>query len=87
MNFYRKILSPDAIIHLKTDNSAFFDYTLEVIAQHDHILLFATRDLYNGNDHEEASAIVTFYEQMWLARELKIHYLRFTLNPDEHNQK
>jgi tRNA (guanine-N7-)-methyltransferase len=83
LNFYRRILSSEAMIHLKTDNVGLFDYTLEVIGEHCHKLIFSTRDLYKETEVTDVSGIQTFYEKIWLNEGLKINYLCFTLNPDE----
>ena len=37
---YRKFLAKDGIIHLKTDNTSLFDYTLELIEECGHNLLY-----------------------------------------------
>jgi len=77
---YRKILKNDGIIHLKTDNQNFFFYSLEMIRQEKHNLLFSTEDLYHSGLHEDATSIQTYYEKIWLEEEKKICYMRFTLN-------
>ena len=74
---YKKILKPDGIIHLKTDNINLFDYTLEVINDGGHKLLFSTNDLYNSSVSGEALSIRTYYEQMFLNQNLPIRYLKF----------
>lgn len=80
---YRKLLKPDAIIHLKTDNTGLFDYTLEVIEQQKHHLLYHTFDLYNSEIDNEANKIQTFYESMFLEKGQKICYLQFSLSKGE----
>lgn len=80
---YRQLLKPDAVIHLKTDNESFFDYTLDVIKQYGHHLILETHDLYNSAIETEAKKIQTFYESMFLAEGKKICYLQFRLNPFE----
>lgn len=80
---YAKFLKPGGIIHLKTDSQALHEYTLEVIAENGHNLLFATNDLYNKPENK-ADAILgirTFYESMFLEQGLPITYLKFTLKP------
>ncbi len=78
---YSKVLNPNGIIHLKTDSIFFYDYTLEVIKESEHQLLFSTRDLYAEFPNNEVASIQTFYEKMWLNQGLKIHYLQFRLKP------
>lgn len=87
LGIFSRFLAPGATIHLKTDNEPLFDYTLEVIEQNHHQLLYATRDVYGTERDNEASAFQTFYEKMFLARNMKILYLRFCLhNNDSHGQ-
>jgi tRNA (guanine-N7-)-methyltransferase len=79
---YRKVMHPGGIIHLKTDNIEFFEYTLEIVAQGGHNLLWSTDDLYHSNVYDEVMDIQTFYEKIWLAEGKRICYLRFTLRPE-----
>ena len=77
---YKKILAQEAVIHLKTDNSNLFEYTLEVISEGNHELLYHTRDLYNSGVDNETTQIQTFYEKMFLKEGIPIKYLRFKPN-------
>ncbi len=78
---YRKFLAKDGIIHLKTDNTALFDYTLEIIEEFGHNLLFQERDIYKSDNCKGALIeIQTFYEQKYLELGQPIHYLKFQLN-------
>lgn len=77
---YRTFLKKDAVINLKTDNTSFFEYTLEVIEQQKHMLLSHTFDLYASELDNEAKKIQTFYESRFLEENKKICYLQFRLN-------
>ncbi len=77
---YKNILSPDGIIHLKTDDFFFYSYTLDVIREQQHQLLWATDDLYQSGIADDAVDIQTYYENRWLEMGKKICYLRFQLN-------
>ena len=77
---YRNILSNDGIIHLKTDDPFFYNYTLDVIREHNHSLLWATDDLYHSGITGDLVGIQTYYENMWLTEGKKICYLRYQLN-------
>lgn len=77
---YRKILSQNHLIHLKTDSQLLFDFTLEEIEKFNHHLQFCTFDLYNSEVSDESSEIQTFYEQMFLEQQITIKYLRFSLS-------
>lgn len=77
---YRNFLNKDGFIHLKTDNTGFFDYTLEVIKEQGHKLLFQERDVYNSDCKGALVEIQTFYEKKYLELGQPIHYLKFQLN-------
>ncbi|MCK4676611.1 MAG: tRNA (guanosine(46)-N7)-methyltransferase TrmB [Bacteroidales bacterium] len=79
LNKYKNFLKNDHIIHLKSDDPGFFDYTMKVIKQNHHKLLFETKDLYNAGIDEDAVNILTFYEKMWLEVKKRIFYLKFRL--------
>jgi len=80
LNSYAKFLKPGGIIHLKTDNIIFFEYTLDVIKEKGHELLYSTDDVYQTEKDNELTQIQTFYEQKWLNHGTKIKYLSFKLN-------
>jgi len=82
LDHYRRVLSENHLIHLKTDNDTFFEYTLEIINEHNHQLLCCSNDMYNDCNKEigdEVRLIQTFYEKMWLKEGAKIKYLCFKL--------
>lgn len=79
LDSYKNITKPGSIIHLKTDNSGLFEYTLETITQQGHELLFHSFDLYGLNLNDDASGVQTFYEKMFLDQGISIKYLRFRL--------
>lgn len=79
---FAKILKPEGIIHLKTDNDMFYEYTLEVIREGGHKLLLNFPDLYAdaGNPLvKDVMGVQTHYEKIWLAQGLTIKYLQFKL--------
>ncbi len=78
---YYDILKPDGIIHLKTDNIIFFEYTLDVIRESGHELLYTTYDVYGEENENALTQIQTFYESKWLKNGTKIKYLKFKLKP------
>lgn len=77
---YRNILTPGGIIHLKTDDRFFYNYTLDVIKEHHHTLVWATDDLYQAGTSDDVVSIQTYYENRWLDMGKKICYLRFQLS-------
>jgi tRNA (guanine-N7-)-methyltransferase len=76
---YRNVLLPGGLIHLKTDDPEFFQYTLDVIREEQHILHWSTTDLYHSGTTDEVIEIQTFYEKKWLEMGKKICYVRFQL--------
>jgi tRNA (guanine-N7-)-methyltransferase len=79
IDIYSKVLHPDGVIHLKTDDEGLFQYTLGVLADTGHELLYATDDIYRDAPDEVAARIVTFYESIWLGQGKTIKYLRFRI--------
>jgi tRNA (guanine-N7-)-methyltransferase len=82
---YRKLLKPGGIIHLKTDSDLFYSYTLEVISEGGHELLYNNSNLYLNPGDPEVKDVIdvqTHYEKIWLAQGLTIKYLRFRLKED-----
>ena len=82
LNRYKTILKPGGLIHLKTDSTSFYEYTLEVIAALKLELLYSTSDLYinNPSGKEELTAIKTHYEQLFTEKGEKIKYCCFKLS-------
>lgn len=76
---YKKIISPNGIIHLKTDSKSLFDYTLEVIEKNGFRLLNKMEDIYSIENIPEELQVKTTYEKMFLAEGSKINYLEFSL--------
>ena len=74
---YRQILKIGAVIHLKTDASELFDFTLETLAdQLDFHLELADPDIYKMEALPPELLVKTFYENMHLKEGRKIKYLR-----------
>lgn len=77
MDIYRKILRPGGTVHLKTDNTPLFDYTLEVLKQYNVKNLEQTRCLYQSELLADHHGIQTRYETKFHAEGFDIKYLRF----------
>lgn len=82
MERYRKFLSPNGIIHLKTDSNFMFTYTRLMVECNRFPVLFMTEDLYHSGLTDDILNIRTYYEQQWLDRGLTIKYLKFELPSD-----
>ncbi|PRY15554.1 tRNA (guanine-N(7)-)-methyltransferase [Pontibacter ummariensis] len=79
LELYKQILKADGVVHLKTDNTGLYQYTLEVLAElKDQIKnLKYTADLYNSDLQEHTMGIYTTYEKRYLAEGVSIKYLQF----------
>jgi len=79
LNAYRNILKDNGVVHLKTDNSELFRYTLN-LAQYNRLhILEATDDLHNHLPDNDILRIRTHYEDKFLREGLKINYIAFAL--------
>jgi tRNA (guanine-N7-)-methyltransferase len=79
---YQKFLKPGGLMHLKTDSTSFYEYTLEVIKENNFELLFNTDDLYANcpPGREELINIKTYYEKLFTDKGEKIKYCCFKIN-------
>ena len=78
---YKRILKPGGRIHLKTDERRLYDFTLEVLAGRDDVVIEAqTTDLYAEALPSEELGIKTYYENLHIAPGDTITYLRFRLS-------
>ncbi len=73
---YRNILSENGIIHLKTDDTALYEYSLEVFENENIRVLENYSDLYNSDCCGKAVEISTFYEKIWRSQGAAIKYIR-----------
>ncbi len=81
MDLYRQILQPNGTVHLKTDNQALFDFTLDSLRERNDVLnLEYTHDLYTSPLYGVEQQITTDYEQKFRAQGKQICYLRFTFD-------
>ncbi len=76
---YRNVMIPGGVVHLKTDDRPFYEYTLDVIVQTGLQIQWKTEDLYAAGTAHDAASVQTYYESIWLSRGKKIFYMRFTV--------
>ncbi len=76
---YRKVMKPDAIIHLKTDSDVLYEYTKEIIEQEGLELLDDEPDVHKNRPDDPKLSIITYYEEMHLEKGKTIKYLSFRL--------
>jgi len=80
LNRYSNILKPEGVIHLKTDAFLLFFYTMEVIKEYKHTIIFNTNNLYSTSEEIDAKEIKTYYESIFLEQNKNITYIKFKLN-------
>lgn len=78
---YKKLLKPDGLIHLKTDDPTLYEFTLETLAKRtsDYPMLYHDDDIYAKELPMTELEIKTFYERKHLAIGRTIKYVRFQL--------
>lgn len=79
---YRKFLKPGGLVHLKTDSTSLYEYTMEVIKENNLKILFHTNDLYQNcpPDRKELVEIKTHYEKLFTAKGEDIKYICYQIN-------
>jgi len=80
LNRYKNILKPHGLIHLKTDNTVFFDETIEVLQENNQVVEYMTRDISSELNVDPVLHVKTYYEAKFSALGAKIKYLRFRLS-------
>ncbi len=80
LNRYAKFLTPDGIIHLKTDSQMLHEYTKAVLAKNGLTYTEANNDIHaNGASKGSVLEIQTTYEKIFVDRGYTITYLQFHL--------
>ncbi len=77
---YRKIISPNAIINLKTDDDGLYEYALETLNEENVKILMNTDDLYSLSTDTLEDNIITKYEKQHLKNGKKIKLIKFRLD-------
>lgn len=77
---YKTVLKPNGMMHLKTDNDGFFEYTLEKIAELNLEILQQTDNVYRDFHQDEILSIKTHYERLYLQKNKNINYVKFRFN-------
>lgn len=79
LNIYRKVLTADAKIRLKTDSDKLFSYTKEVLENENCKIVDIVENVYKERPDDELLTIKTDFEKRHLERERTIKYIEFTL--------
>jgi tRNA (guanine-N7-)-methyltransferase len=83
LEMYRRLLTTDGRVHLKTDDAGLFEYTLQVLEQtpFGHIE-YVHDDIYAQSLPLPELAFKTYYERQHLAAGKTIKYVRFAMYSD-----
>lgn len=77
---YKKILTPEGVVNLKTDSEFMHGYTLGLLHGAGHEVLYANHNVYKQEGSpEEVTSIQTFYESQYLEHDKPITYIRFKI--------
>jgi tRNA (guanine-N7-)-methyltransferase len=81
LNRYKQFLKPNGVVHLKTDSTLLYEYTLEVIAELGLPLIWHTPNLYLNcpANRQELVNIKTYYEKLFTDKGEDIKYILFKL--------
>ena len=80
LEMYRKVLSDDAIIHLKTDSQFLHGYTLGIVEGYGHKMLDSSYDIDKQKAYNKLLQIRTNYEGIFRDKGMTITYIKFQLN-------
>ena len=77
---YKKVLSSDGIVNLKTDSEFMHGYTLGLLHGEGHEVLYANHHVYkNEGAPSVVTEIQTFYESQYLEQNKAITYIQFRI--------
>ena len=76
---YKQVLKPGGVVNFKTDDTPLFEYSLEVLKEHNITPQEVNWDVHGNSDsHPHLREIRTYYENKFAAQGRTIKYLRFT---------
>lgn len=83
LTLYQKVLKPGGLLHLKTDSTLMYDFTLDTVAEMNHQVVYSSADIYREADASpDVTELQTYYERRWIEEGRIIKYLQFKLNPN-----
>jgi tRNA (guanine-N7-)-methyltransferase len=85
LNMYKNVLKPNGILHLKTDNKEFFDYSVDQCVAFGVADLKATHNLYESEFMDIHYGIQTKFESIFTNKGMSINYLQCRL-PEQLNR-
>lgn len=79
LQMYKKVLVPGGILHLKTDDEDFFEYSIDMIKAEKGKILKAIANIYQEKNLDPVLQIQTDFEKKHLLKGRKIYYLQAML--------
>jgi tRNA (guanine-N7-)-methyltransferase len=89
LNIYRNFLKNNGSVHLKTDNTELYNFTIRTVAFNNLEVISATEDLHeaaltiNNNIPHDILSIRTHYENLFMNKGQKINFISFRLNKEK----
>ena len=75
LKMYKKILRPEGLVYLKTDDKNLLAYSLETVRNFGGKIIAQISDIHHRPDLEPNLKILTSFEKKHLAKDKKIHFL------------
>jgi tRNA (guanine-N7-)-methyltransferase len=82
LKMYQRLIGNHGIVHLKTDDTDLFNYSMDVLQQSGQEILEQTTDLYASPFAEQHLGIRTYFEKKFMAMGRKINYAKFRLGEE-----
>lgn len=79
LKLYQKLLKDNGIVHLKTDSTFLYEYTLEVVKLNTLEIIKNTDNLYAEDWTDDVLSIQTHYERLHIDDGENINYISFKL--------
>jgi len=79
LNLYRKLIKPEAILHLKTDDPVLYEFTYETLQKEKAEIIYHNDNIYAEELAYPELEYKTYYEFQHLADSRTIKYIRFRL--------
>ena len=77
--YYKSILAPGGLVHLKTDNLPLFQYSAESVKEFGGEMNYYKEDIYASPLDYDYLEVKTFYEKQHLSNGRTINYMNFRL--------
>lgn len=79
INIYRSMMPKGGIIHLKTDDTTLYEFTVQTVAEVGATMIYHHNDIYSTDLVEPLLEVKTYYERMHLKDNRKIKYVKFSV--------